>query len=320
MPAPEPTLETALARYLRHVTIERGLSPNTVEAYQRDLEAYLVVLAARGVATPAAIGSAEVTAFVHELRDRPEPLSATSTARMLSSVRGFHRFLLEEGLVERNVAADARPPKLASRLPKAITVDQMAAILATTDGDDERSLRDKALLELLYATGARVSEVVDLNVDDVISTSAESGEGEAGEQGTADVIRLFGKGGKQRIVPLGSFARAALDAYLVRARPLLSARGKATPALFLGVRGARMSRQNVWLVIKARAEQSKLGLAVSPHTFRHSFATHLLEGGADVRVVQELLGHSSVSTTQIYTLVTADTLRDMYTSAHPRAR
>lgn len=331
MPAPEPTLESALARYLRHVTIERGLSPNTVEAYHRDLDAYLAVLASRGVTTPTAIGPADVTAFVRELRDRAEPLSATSTARMLSSVRGLHRFLLEEGLVERNVAADARPPKLASRLPKAITVDQMAEILATTDGDDEKSLRDKALLELLYATGARVSELVDLNVDDVISTSTAVGDDgtgadEAGDGGarqehsTADVIRLFGKGGKQRIVPLGSFARAAIDAYLVRARPLLSARGRATPALFLGVRGARMSRQNVWLVIKARAEQSKLGLVVSPHTFRHSFATHLLEGGADVRVVQELLGHSSVSTTQIYTLVTADTLRDMYTTAHPRAR
>jgi integrase/recombinase XerD len=311
MTASEPALETALARYLRHVTIERGLSSNTVEAYRRDLGAYLAMLAERGMTTPAMIGPAEVTAFVQGLRDRPEPLSATSTARMLSSVRGFHRFLLEEGIVERDVAADARPPKLASRLPKAITVDQMAAILATTDGDDERSVRDKALLELLYATGARVSEVVDLNVDDVISTE---------ELGAADVIRLFGKGGKQRIVPLGSYARAAIDAYLVRARPLLSARGKATPALFLGVRGARMSRQNVWLAIKARAEQSKLGLEVSPHTFRHSFATHLLEGGADVRVVQELLGHSSVSTTQIYTLVTADTLRDMYTTAHPRAR
>lgn len=311
MSAAEPALQAALARYLRHVAIERGLAANTVAAYGRDLGVYLELLAQRGIAAPAAIEVADVTAFVHELRDRPEPLSATSTARMLSSVRGFHRFLLEEGVVVEDVTVDARPPKLPSRLPKAITVDQMAAILATASGDNVKDLRDKALLELLYATGARVSEAVDLNVDDVLSTEGE---------GAADVVRLFGKGGKQRIVPLGSYARAALDGYLVRARPILSALGKATPALFLGMRGHRMSRQNVWLTITARAEQSKLGITVSPHTFRHSFATHLLEGGADVRVVQELLGHSSVATTQLYTLVTADTLRDMYTSAHPRAR
>jgi len=173
-----------------------------------------------------------------------------------------------------------------------------------------QSLRDRALLELLYATGARVSEAVGLNVDDVIS----------GDDGDGDAVRLFGKGGKQRIVPLGSFARAAIDAYLVRGRPLLSVRGRATPGLFLGMRGARLSRQGAWLVIRARAEQSGLTAEVSPHTLRHSFATHLLEGGADVRVVQELLGHASVATTQLYTLVTADTLRDMYTTAHPRAR
>lgn len=316
MPGSEPPVgipfPRALERYLRHVSIERGLSANTVGAYRRDIEAYLALLADRGVASTAEATAEDVSAFIQDLRGRGDaPLAASSTARMLSSVRGFHRFLLEEGLAASDVSAESKPPKLAGKLPKAITVRQMAAILDTTDGDDEVSLRDKALLELLYATGARVSEAVDLNVDDVISSQGE---------GAADVVRLFGKGGKQRIVPLGSFARVALDAYLVRARPLLSARGKATPALFLGVRGQRLSRQSVWLVIKARAELAKLGIGVSPHTFRHSFATHLLEGGADVRVVQELLGHSSVATTQIYTLVTADTLRDMYTEAHPRAR
>lgn len=305
-------LTRALERYLRHVSIERGLSANTVGAYRRDLEAYLVLLASRGVESTVEAAAEDVAAFIQGLRGRGEaPLAASSTARMLSSVRGFHRFLVEEGLAEADVSAETKPPKLAGKLPKAITVRQMTAILDAADGDDEASLRDKALLELLYATGARVSEAVDLNVDDVISSQGE---------GAADIVRLFGKGGKQRIVPLGSFARAALDAYLVRSRPVLSARGRATPALFLGVRGQRLSRQSVWLVIKARAEQSNIGIEVSPHTFRHSFATHLLEGGADVRVVQELLGHSSVATTQIYTLVTADTLRDMYTVAHPRAR
>jgi len=304
--------DRALDRYLRHVSVERGLSDNTVGAYRRDLGAYLELLAVRGVTLTHEATEADVSAFVQDLRGRTEsPLSASSTARMLSSVRGFHRFLVEEGLAATDAALESKPPKLAGRLPKAISVSQMVAVLATTDGDDESSLRDKALLELLYATGARVSEAVDLNVDDIISTQGE---------GAADVVRLLGKGGKQRIVPLGSYARAALDAYLVRARPLLSASGRATPALFLGVRGNRLSRQSVWLIIKARAAQSKLELDVSPHTFRHSFATHLLEGGADVRVVQELLGHSSVATTQIYTLVTADTLRDMYSSAHPRAQ
>lgn len=298
-------LSTAVDRYLRHVSIERGLSTNTVQAYRRDLGAYLDALTRRGIETPEGISSDDVGAFAHELRTRADPLTASSVARMLSSVRGFHRFLLDEGLVTTDAAAETTPPKLPLRLPKAITIEQMASVLAATDGDEPQAMRDKALLELLYATGARVSEAVALNVDDVID---------------GDVVRLFGKGSKQRIVPVGSFARAAIEAYLVRARPLFSARGRATPALFLGARGQRVSRQNAWLIIRAAAERAHLGIEISPHTFRHSFATHLLQGGADVRVVQELLGHSSVATTQIYTMVTADTLRDMYTTAHPRAR
>ncbi|MDQ1527798.1 MAG: integrase/recombinase XerD [Microbacteriaceae bacterium] len=304
-------LDRNVDQYLRHVSIERGLAANTVAAYRRDLGSYLEVLAARGVTTPEGIAEADVSAFANELRTRPEsPLTASSMARMLSSVRGFHRFLLDEGVVGEDVAAETKPPKLASRLPKAITIEQMGRVLDAAAGDDLQSLRDRALLELLYATGARISEAVDLNVDDVLSSDGSSG----------DIVRLFGKGGKQRMVPLGRFARSAIDAYLVRARPSLSAKGTATPALFLGLRGQRVSRQNAWLIIRARAEKAKLGIEISPHTFRHSFATHLLAGGADVRVVQELLGHSSVATTQIYTLVTADTLRDMYTTAHPRAR
>ena len=312
MPTTVNELARALDRYLRHVSIERGLSVNTVAAYRRDVGAYLRFLAERGIRTPAAIDPTDVSGFAAGLRTRPEePLAASSVARMLSSVRGFHRFLLEEGLVSTDAAADTKPPKLASRLPKAITVEQMATLLATADGDDVRALRDKALLELLYATGARISEASALDVDDILTTA---------ESASADTVRLFGKGGKQRIVPLGSYARAALDAYLVRGRPELAGHGRGTPALFLGARGGRLSRQNAWLIVQARASQAQLGVTISPHTFRHSFATHLLAGGADVRVVQELLGHSSVATTQIYTLVTADTLRDMYTTAHPRAR
>ncbi|MEP6478277.1 MAG: site-specific tyrosine recombinase XerD [Rhodoglobus sp.] len=302
----DSALGSAEDKYLRHVSIERGLSDNTVAAYRRDLGSYLAFLETRGISTPEGIAPADVSAFSQSLRTRPEGgLTASSVARMLSSVRGFHRFLIDEGLTETDAAVDTKPPKLATRLPKAISIEQMASVLAATDGDDVAALRDKALLELLYATGARISEAVALNVDDIVE---------------GDVIRLFGKGNKQRIVPLGSYARAAIDTYLVRARPLFSAKGKATPALFLGVRGQRLSRQNAWLIIRAAAEKAHLGIEISPHTFRHSFATHLLAGGADVRVVQELLGHSSVATTQIYTLVTADTLRDMYTTAHPRAR
>ena len=300
------TVDEAVARYLRHVTVERGLSPNTTAAYRRDLVLWQAHLAALGRASVDEVEPGDVASFPVALATRPEkPLGASSVARVLSSVRGLHRFLVEEGVLEVDPAATTRPPKLPSRLPKAISVAQVEALLAATDGDELARVRDKALLELLYATGARVSEAVSLNVDDVVE---------------GDVVRLFGKGGKQRLVPLGSYARRALDAWLVRGRPEFSARGDATPALFLGARGARLSRQNAWLVISGAADRAELGLDVSPHTLRHSFATHLLEGGADVRVVQELLGHSSVATTQIYTLVTADALRDMYSTAHPRAR
>jgi integrase/recombinase XerD len=304
------TPDAAVEAYLRHVGIERGLARNTVAAYRRDLGAYAGWLGERGIRDVSAIGPREVDDYGRHLVTRGESdatqrLGAASVARMLSTVRGLHRFLLDEGEVREDAARDVRPPKLPSRLPKALTIAQVEALLKATDGEDPARMRDKALLELLYATGARVSEAVDLNVDDVIDS---------------DVIRLTGKGSKQRIVPLGRYARAAVDEYLVRVRPLYSVRGSATPALFLGARGARLSRQSAWLIIRGAAERAGLTASISPHTLRHSFATHLLEGGADVRVVQELLGHSSVATTQIYTLVTADTLRDMYTTAHPRAR
>jgi integrase/recombinase XerD len=314
-PRPPVELEVEHDRYLRHLAIERGRSPHTIAAYRRDLARFLDSLRPAGVVDVAAITPELVTTFARSLREGAEsPLAASSVARMLSSVRGFTRFLVDEGRTLIDPAADLVAPKQADRLPKALTIGQVEALLAATDGDDPAALRDRALLELLYATGARVSEAVALNVDDLV-----------GDLGTADLVRLFGKGSKQRIVPVGSFARAALDAYLVRSRPLLSERGRATPALFLGMRGARLSRQSAWLVIRAAAERAHLDEqlgehGISPHSLRHSFATHLLQGGADVRVVQELLGHASVATTQIYTRVTADALRDMYVTAHPRAR
>ena len=306
-------LEPQVNEYLRHLTIERGLSVNTLAAYRRDLGRYTDWLAAQGVSDARLITPAQIGLFAGSLRTverqdetPPAPLAASSVARVLSSVRGFHRHLADEGAVESDAAREIKPPKLASRLPKAITIDQMSTLLGAVTGDDVLALRDRALLEMLYATGARVSEAVGLNVDDVMDD--------------AEIVRLIGKGSKQRVVPVGSFAREAVDAYLVRARPALSARGRATPGLFLGQRGQRLSRQGAWLVIQSVARRAGLEAHVSPHTFRHSFATHLLQGGADVRVVQDLLGHSSVATTQLYTLVTADTLRDMYVTAHPRAR
>ncbi|AYF99331.1 site-specific tyrosine recombinase XerD [Protaetiibacter intestinalis] len=307
MPAAE--LGRQLDRYLRQLEIERGLSRNTVAAYRRDLTAFLAALAERGVRDADSLDAEGVRAYVLGLRDRERPLAAASTARVISSIRGFTRFLVEEGVVSRDPAEELAPPKLPKRLPKALSVEQVSALLAATDGDDPVRLRDKALLELLYATGARVSEAVSLDVDDLL-----------GADGTPELIRVIGKGDKQRIVPVGSFARAAVEAYLVRARPLLAVRGHATPALFLGARGARLSRQNAWLVIRAAAERAGISVEVSPHSLRHSFATHLLAGGADVRVVQELLGHASVATTQLYTHVTIDGLRDAYQQAHPRAR
>lgn len=304
---PAAALTRAVERYLRHLSIERGLSRNSIAAYRRDLGRYLDHLTASGVDEPGQVRRAHVTDFMRRVRDpertRP-PLSASSSARLLSSVRGWHRFLLDEQLTDADVARDVTAPKLPGRLPKALTVDEVTQLLEAAGGEEPSHVRDRALLELLYATGARISEAVGLDVDDVAE---------------GDLVRVRGKGGKQRLVPLGSFARAALDAYLVRARPVLSARGQATPALFLGTRGARLSRQSAWHVLASVAVRAGLEGRVSPHTLRHSFATHLLQGGADVRVVQELLGHASVSTTQIYTLVTADALREMYQAAHPRA-
>ncbi len=338
-------LEREVDRYLRHIALERGRSVNTVSAYRRDLARYLDHLAARGIEEVQAIGEADVAAFVVAVREpgpsvegeRATGVSASSAARMLSSVRGWHRFLAEEGIVDRDVAAQQRPPKQPKRLPKAITIDEVERLLDACAGDDPIALRDRALLELLYATGARVSEAVDLAVDDVMSGDVMSGDvmsgdvmsdGVSGDSAAAgdtasvrvgDAVRLFGKGRKQRIVPLGRFAREALEAYLVRARPMLATQGAATPALFLGARGARLSRQSVWLIIRDAAARASLTADLSPHTLRHSFATHLLEGGADVRVVQELLGHASVATTQLYTLVTADAVREAWATAHPRA-
>ncbi|CAL4859394.1 site-specific tyrosine recombinase XerD [Microbacterium sp. MM2322] len=305
-------LARAVDAFLRHITIERGLSAHTVSAYRRDLAGYLAWLSERGVDDTDAVTGELVTAFAAERAASDPPPASTSLARLQSAIRSFHRFLAREGIVTDDPTTKLRPPKAPMRLPKALPVDDVIRLLdaagpapADAAPGELIGLRDRALLELLYATGARVSEIIDLDVDDLMH---------------GDVLRVRGKGSKERIVPVGSYARASVDAYLTRARPELSRRGRATSRAFLGARGAALSRQSAWLVIQQAAERAQIAAHVSPHTLRHSFATHLLQGGADVRVVQELLGHASVATTQIYTHVTVDALRDVYLTSHPRAR
>ncbi|WP_341945125.1 site-specific tyrosine recombinase XerD [Microbacterium sp. LWH11-1.2] len=298
-------LPRALDLYLRHVTIERGLSAHTIAAYRRDLDGYREWLEADGIGDTADITPAVIGRFITERSSAEPPPASTSLARLQSSVRGWHRFLAREGIEADDPSGRLRPPKAPRRLPKALTIDQVERLLAAPSPEDPVGIRDRALLELLYATGARVSEAIGLDVDDLAH---------------GDVLRLRGKGSKERIVPIGSFARDAADAYLTRVRPGLAAKGRASSRLFLGARGAPLSRQSAWLIIRAAAEAAQITSEVSPHTLRHSFATHLLQGGADVRVVQELLGHASVATTQIYTHVSVDTLRDIYATSHPRAR
>jgi len=305
-------LAGSLETYLTHLTVERGLSANTLAAYRRDLTRYVAYLRSRAVHSPEQVDERDICDYVVVARtgaDGRAALGAGSSARAVVAVRGWHRFLAAEGMTAEDPACQVRPPSQPKRLPKAITVDQVAQLLETAGGPTPPGLRDRALLELLYSTGARISEAVGLDIDDLDLTVDHA------------AVRLLGKGGKERVVPVGSYAVTALQAYLVRARPALVGSGRGTPAVFCNIRGGRLSRQSAWQVLRGAAVRAKLPNAehVSPHTLRHSFATHLLFGGADVRVVQELLGHASVSTTQLYTLVTAQGLREVYLAAHPRA-
>jgi len=302
----------ALRTYLDHLAVERGLAANTLASYRRDLRRYAAFLDEAGLADLDAVTEATVSGFLVRLREGDEqhpPLSATSAGRTVVAVRGFHKFCVTDGLAQADPAASVRPPQPARRLPKALPLADVEAILeASGAAGTTLALRDRALLEVLYGTGARISEAVGLDVDDVDRV-----------EGT---VLLRGKGGKERLVPVGSYAVAAVEAYLTRARPELASVGfsERAGALFLNARGGRLSRQSAWTVLVKAADRAGVTRDVSPHTLRHSFATHLLEGGADVRVVQELLGHASVTTTQIYTLVTVDNLREVFAAAHPRAR
>jgi integrase/recombinase XerD len=322
--------------------VERGLAAHTLAAYRRDLTRYQAAMSARGRAGIGEVTTDDVAAYLAGLRqggDGHPPLAASSAARAVAAVRGLHAFAAREGMAGSDAAGQVRPPTPARRLPRAIGIAEVERLLAAAGPGGEPGsplpLRDRALLELLYGTGARISEAVGLDVDDLggVVGSGQAlggvvGSGQAlggvvgsGQAERKDTLRLAGKGGKDRVVPVGSYATAALDAYLVRARPVLAAsarRTSASPAVFLNARGGRLTRQGAWGILQAAAQRAGL-TGVSPHTLRHSFATHLLDGGADVRVVQELLGHASVTTTQVYTLVTVDKLREVYAAAHPRA-
>ncbi|WP_185996238.1 site-specific tyrosine recombinase XerD [Nocardioides campestrisoli] len=305
-------LTPAIRSYLDHLGVERGLAANTLSSYRRDLRRYAEFLGHEGIERLDQITHETVASFLVRLREGDQdhpPLSATSAARTVVAVRGFHKFAVRDGLASSDPASAVRPPTPTKRLPKALPLSAVESLLdAAGAAGTPLALRDRALLELLYGTGARISEAVGLDVDDVDRV-----------EGT---VLLRGKGSKERLVPVGSYALEAVSAYLTRGRPTLSEGSSPGPggALFLNSRGGRLSRQSAWAVLVKAAERAGVTQDVSPHTLRHSFATHLLDGGADVRVVQELLGHASVTTTQIYTLVTVDNLREVFATAHPRAR
>jgi integrase/recombinase XerD len=315
------TPEEAIRAFLDHLMVERAVSRHTTSAYRRDLARYAGYLSDRGVTDLEEVTPVRIADYAASLREgvrgrnggwEKAPLAPASVARAVVALRSLHRFAQAEGMTADDPANTVSPPRPPRRLPKALSIAQVEALIAAPGEDTALALRDTALLELLYSTGVRISEAVQLDVDDVWKALRTL-------EGQTTTIRVLGKGSKQRVVPLGSYARSAIDRYLVRARPGLAARGSGTAALLLNARGGRLSRQSAWTVLQASAAKAGIKTDISPHTLRHSFATHLLDGGADVRVVQELLGHASVTTTQIYTLVTVDHLRQVYLTSHPRA-
>ena len=298
------TNQTLVEIFLNHCAVERGLSKNTVAAYRRDLEKFVIVLSEAKLEIAEAT-SANIIDFAGFLRN--SGLSESSIARHVVAIRSLYAFLSKDQGID-NVAIEVNPPKIPKRLPKALTISDIESMIAS-NGEDIAGVRNKALIETLYATGARVSEIVQLNVGDISRS-----------EGNTVTVKVRGKGGKERLVPMGKFAQHALDQYLTRSRPTMLKNAR-EEALFLNEkRGTRLTRQSAWQIVMKAAERAGIERDISPHALRHSFATHLLDGGADIRVVQELLGHSSVTTTQIYTLVTIDKLRESYASAHPRSR
>ena len=305
--AVDPPLSQEVAWFLDDLRVTKGASENTLGSYGRDLDRYVKGLTSQKIDAWAQVSPSNVEAHLSDLAGGEGALAPRSIARALAAIRSFHKWLRRERICDNDPCTGIKAPKVGETFPKALTTAEVSALLSATEGDDPRSLRDGALLEFLYATGARVSEAISLDVDDVSF------------QQDIPTVRLFGKGGKERLVPIGSYAQRALEAYLVRSRPVFAVSGRSMSRLFLNLRGGPLSRQSAWEIIMAAASRAGLEKRVSPHTLRHSFATHLLEGGASVREVQELLGHASVSTTQIYTRMNPQTLQEVYRSSHPRA-
>lgn len=296
-------IERCKQLFLDHLIVERGLSENTISAYRTDLNRFTAYLLDSGISSIDNVTTSQVQNYLSALNQ--SKMSARSINRHLAAIKGLFRYALKEKFITTDCTISVVAPRLPIRLPKALSIAQVEAILNLTKSNEPTDYRDRAILELMYATGARISEVVNLDVDDVDLVDK--------------VVKLTGKGNKQRLVPIGEFATNALNQYLISARPALVSGVKTdTAALFRNFRGGRLTRQGIWGIINRAAQTAKID-EITPHSLRHSFATHLLEGGADIRVVQELLGHSSVATTQIYTKVTIDALRSVYAHSHPRA-
>ena len=313
MNAAPARLDRWIDDFLAYARFERGLSTNTVEAYRRDLAMWRTFCSEQGV-DPSRVGSEDVTAYLEKLRagssPASRPLASSSVARMLVSLRSLYRFLRREGAIEVDPTAKVGVPKRPRSLPKAISIEDVVRLIESPAPDDLLGRRDKAMLETLYGAGLRISELIGLDVDDV-------------DLDGGSLLVRAGKGEKSRVVPLGRAARSAIESYLALTRPILVSRSSGAAskgALFVNARGGRLSRQGCWKILRTHAGAAGLDGKVSPHTLRHSFATHMLDGGADIRVVQELLGHASLATTQVYTLVSDTRLREVYLSAHPRAR
>jgi integrase/recombinase XerD len=301
-------LPLAVEEYLTWLAVERGRAPNTLAAYRRDLRAYWAWLVARATNLED-VSEADLTAYVAHLRELGR--ASASVTRAVVAVRNMHRFLASEGLSDADPSADLETPRVPQRLPKALSEDEVEALLDAVQGNDAFARRDRAILEVLYGTGVRISELVGLSLGDVDLDGA--------------LLRAFGKGSKERIVPLGRMARTALAAWLDPGgrgafEPERWARRGDAEAVFLNARGARLSRQGAWGIVRRYGDRVGLGDRLTPHVLRHSCATHMLDHGADIRAVQELLGHASISTTQVYTKVSTERLWQVYEAAHPRAR
>ena len=295
-------MEMFLKEYLAHIKLEKNLSKNTVSSYKNDITAFISYLKNKGKEDPSIISSNDIGGFFKTLNELG--LSGSSSARYFSSLKGFFLYLLKNKYILKNPIEKITAPKIAKRLPGVLDVNEIDRILSAPDVNDKLALRDKAMLELVYACGTRVSELIDLKVNDLFFDD--------------EIIRVFGKGSKERLIPIGSSAIEWVGEYLKKSRPLLMKKSKSENNLFLNSRGSKLSRMGVWKIIDRYVKEAGIEKDVHPHTFRHSFATHLLEGGADLRAVQEMLGHADISTTQIYTHVDRDYIKQVHKQYHPR--